>query len=111
MADTSRYMRQPDSQEVQQAGQIANQKAQENEQMQNQLMAAQMQNQMLQTQLAQAASEREDIKVRLKGLEVQSKVADTGADNVRADDRLEFDKQRAAAEFKLEQTQRRPASI
>ena len=111
VADTSRYMRQPDSQEVQQAGQIANQKAQENEQMQNQLMAAQMQNQMLQTQLAQAASEREDIKVRLKGLEVQSKVADTGADNVRADDRLEFDKQRAAAEFKLEQTQRRPASI
>ena len=111
VSDTSRYMRQPDSQEVQQAGQIANQKAQENDQMQQQLMAAQMQNQMLQAQLAQAASEREDIKVKLKGLEVQSKVTDTGADNIRADDRLEFDKQRAAAEFKLEQSQRRPASI
>ena len=111
IGDTSRYMRQPDSQEVQQAGQMANQKAEERQQLQQQLMAMQMQNQMMQQQLAQAANAREDIKVRLKGLEVQTKVADTGADNARADDKLEFEKQKAAAEYELERTQRRPAAL
>lgn len=111
IGDTSRYMRQPDSQEVQQAGQMANQKAEENQQLQQQLMTMQMQNQMMQQQLAQAANAREDIKVRLKGLEVQSKVADTGADNARADEKLEFEKQKAAAEYQLESTQRRPAAL
>ena len=111
IGDTSRYMRQPDSQEVQQAGQMANQKAEEAQQLQQQLAAMQMQNQMMQQQLAQAANAREDIKVRLKGLEVQTKVADTGADNARADDKLEFEKQKAAAEYELERTQRRPAAL
>jgi DNA-directed RNA polymerase sigma subunit (sigma70/sigma32) len=104
VGDTSRYMKQPDDPQVQQ--QLAMQSQQSQQMMQMQQRMA-----MLEAQLGQSKDQREWTKVRSDALLNQAKVTDMFEDNTHDDEVLQFDRDKAAAEYALERDQRRPAAI
>lgn len=108
VGDTSRYMKQPSSPEVQQA-------LQQQTQMQQQMQ--QMQQQMIQMQ-AQLQMNEDDRKER--ALELQA--LDKGSDNMRNDEKMdwdnlwrrrefEFDRYKFDREYELERSQNRPVAV
>jgi hypothetical protein len=100
LPENYKYLAQLDSPQVQQAQQMSKQMQQ---------MAKQMQ--AMQAQLDKSDDDRKWAETRVKQGKLQLDVADTEADNLRADAELQLDRERAAAEYEIEKQQQRGAEI
>ena len=104
VADTSQYMKRPDSQEVMQALQMQ-------QQMQQKMMEMQMDQQQFQKWLMESNDGREWYLAQLQGMKLQVDAADKATDNVRADDEFAWKREMDTEELKLEKTQNRPVAV
>jgi hypothetical protein len=122
VADTSRYLLAPDSEEYQrkQKFQAEQQQKQQQAQQKQQQMAQAMQKQQMQMQmdetqfkqwLEKSEDGREWMLAQLKKVESGVKNQDIASDNMREDEKMRWDKVTDMLEYDLEKTQERGAAI
>jgi hypothetical protein len=111
VGDTSRYMKQPDDPQVQQGLKMQSMMGQQMHQMEMQMQGLQMANQRLQIELAQSKDRQGWMKTETDAIYKQAQMMDMREDNELDEERLQLDRDRAAAEYEIERTQQRGAEI